>query len=65
MTEIIIRWVPEDLKKIHPDWSKDQCEAALQQVSKQLVSQSINSGWAVLENNFKERLWHRLSNSVR
>jgi hypothetical protein len=65
MTEIVIRWVPEDLKKIHPDWSRDQCEAALEKVSKQLVSQSIDSGWAVLENQFKDGLWHRLSSVVR
>lgn len=65
MNEIVIRWVPEDIKTLHPDWSQDQCEAALKKVSKQLVSQSINSGWAVLETNFKERLWHRLSSVVR
>ncbi len=59
-TEVTIKWVPEDIKVLRPDFDDEQAALALQQLQKQLTDQSIQYGWTVLESNLHKPLWQRL-----
>ena len=47
---VIIKWTWEDIETLHPSWSKEQCEEALEKVEKTLQDMSIQQGWEVLED---------------
>jgi len=58
--EVTIKWVPEDIKALRPDFDDEQAAVALQQLQQQLVDRSIEYGWTVLESNLHKPLWQRL-----
>lgn len=49
--EVVIKWVPEDIKTLRPEWTNEECEDALADAAKSLVDLSIEYGWQVLEAN--------------
>jgi RecA-family ATPase len=48
-TEVVIRWLAEDIQQLRPDWSLDKCEAVLEKVGRALTDRSIEVGWEILE----------------
>jgi hypothetical protein len=48
-TEVVIKWVAEDIQQLRPDWSLDDCEAVLEKFGRALTDRSIEVGWEILE----------------
>jgi hypothetical protein len=48
-TEVVIRWLAEDVQHLRPDWSLDDCEAVLEKFGRALADRSIEVGWEILE----------------
>ncbi len=48
-TEVVIRWVAEDIQHLRPDWSLDDCEAVLEKFGRALTDRSTQVGWEILE----------------
>jgi hypothetical protein len=48
-TEVVIRWLAEDIQQLRPDWSLDDCEAVLEKFGRALTDRSIEVGWEILE----------------
>lgn len=59
--EVVVRWVPEDISGLHPDWVDTYCEFALEEIGKHLENRVIELGNEVLEQLVSE--WH-LENST-
>ena len=45
-----VSWCYEDVQKIQPDWSKEQCNALLNEIEDTLQPLMIGRGWSVLES---------------
>ena len=48
-TEVVIRWLAEDVQHLRPDWSLDDCETVLEKFGRALTDRSIEVGWEILE----------------
>ncbi len=48
-TEVVIKWVAEDIQQLRPDWSLEDCEAVLEKFGRALTDRSIEVGWEILE----------------
>jgi hypothetical protein len=48
-TEVVIRWLAEDVQHLRPDWSLDDCETVLEKFGRALADRSIEVGWEILE----------------
>lgn len=44
-----IRWVPADIKSLHPEWSDEKCADVLSDIAEYLEDRSIELGWEVIE----------------
>jgi hypothetical protein len=47
-TEIVIRWLAEDVRQLRPDWTLDECEVMLEKIGRDLADRSIEVGWEIL-----------------
>lgn len=48
-TEVIIRWLADDVQQLRPDLTLEECEALLDRVGRHLADRSIEVGWEILE----------------
>jgi hypothetical protein len=48
-TEVVIRWLAEDVQHLRPEWSLDDCETVLEKFGRALTDRSIEVGWEILE----------------
>ena len=48
-TEVVIKWLPDDVKTLKPEWSDEQCEDALDEIANNLIDRSIEIGWEIME----------------
>ena len=44
-----IRWVPADIKSLHPDWSDEKCADVLSHIASDLEDASISAGWEAID----------------
>jgi hypothetical protein len=51
---VTIKWGPDDIARIRPDWTYDQCAEALCDIEDKLVERSIRLGWELLYNDLKQ-----------
>lgn len=49
-----IKWVPGDIQSLRPDWTPEQCESALHDMSRSLQDRSIEMGWDVIHTLLPE-----------
>lgn len=42
--EVVIKWVPEDIQALQPDWHESKCEFVLDEISKHLENCVIEYG---------------------
>lgn len=48
--KVSITWRWEDVKEMRSDWTKEQCQEALQSVGRSFKDRSIEEGWQILED---------------
>ena len=52
--KVTITWVAEDVQTLKPEWTLEQCQAALNRVGKHLKDRSIELGYQVLEDLLRD-----------
>jgi hypothetical protein len=49
-TEVVIKWVAEDVRQLRPNLTLAECDVLLDRVARHLTDRSIESGWQILES---------------
>jgi hypothetical protein len=66
MSEIVIKWLPEDIASYHPEWSEEMCELVLEEIGSRLADRVIEYGYEqlselveryIMENDISEEEW--------
>jgi hypothetical protein len=50
MSQVTIVWNWEDVQSLRPDWTQQDCEQYLDQISRVLTERSIEEGWYILRD---------------
>jgi len=46
---VTVSWSWEDVQCLRPEWTKEQCQEALDKISEPLQDRSIEMGWDIME----------------
>jgi hypothetical protein len=49
-TEVVIKWVAEDVRQLRPNLTLAECDVLLDGVARHLTDRSIEAGWQILES---------------
>jgi hypothetical protein len=47
--EIVIRWLPDDIQSLKPEWSYERCVEVLDEISGAFEDRNTETGWEILE----------------
>lgn len=45
----VIRWSPEDVQELRPDWTLQQCEEWLAENAKYIEDATVEAGWNAIK----------------
>ena len=51
---VVIAWTVDDIKKLRPDWTEDQCADFLDRIEDILRDRSIEFGWTIIESELPD-----------
>jgi hypothetical protein len=52
--EVVVKWIPEDIQGLQPDWHESKCEFVLDEISNELSCRVVEFGNEVLEELLSE-----------
>jgi hypothetical protein len=52
--EVVVKWIPEDIQGLQPDWHESKCEHVLDEISNALHEVVVEYGNEVLEQLLSE-----------